>query len=354
MQDAIRFILIVMVVMSLTNASHVEAYGPLKMDIVNLPEWEMKSSSLGGKLILSDSPEMVEGDGILYQDQVEGNVRLFFYHVNASKSAKQMQVVLENSGHEVAHVNVTRASLGGPGYAWFKVGKETQTSYFSGNLSYQISIPPGGAIPLSANISDMAVLPNMLIHGIYDFTVDQQINVKVMMLPLFEDDSKIAQLAKVVLPADQWHLRGTFEGANRRLSPVQPYDPPKDNVVAITLADNEVDPYLQGIDATDGTKVVNYGNYGVMYQIVPPGKNGQKISYYLSPRGGHYAGAIGISNPEVNWSPLATPQGRVYFGDDNQNDIAFLGTYENSESLSFTFSPPGASNLPVKIVILAE
>ena len=354
MKYAVRLVLILMVIVSLRSVSNVEAYGPLKMDILKLPEWEMKNSSLGGKLLLSDSPEMVESDGILYQDKVVGNVRLFFYHVNASKNAKKMKVVLENNGREVAHVNVSQSSLGGPGYDWFAVGKETMKAYLSGEPSYQISIPPGGAMPLAANISDTAVLPNMLIHGIYDFTVDHLINVKVMMLPIFEDDFKVSQAAKVVLPADRWHLRGTFEGANRKLSSVQAYDPVLYRAVTVTLADNEVDPYLQGIDATDGTKVVNYGNYGVVYQIVPPGKNGWRISYYLSPRGGNYAGAIGINHPEVNWSPLAIPRDRIYFGDDQQKDFEFLGTYDSSESLSFKFSPPGASNLPVKIVILAE
>ena len=308
MKYAIRLVLILMVIVSLRNVSNVEAYGPFNIDILKLPEWEMKNSSLGGKLLLFDSPEMVESDGILYQDKVEGNVRLFFYHVNASTIAKKMEVVLENKGHDVAHVNVTQSSLGGPGYDWFAVGKETQTSYLSGKTSYQISIPPGGAIPLSARISETAVLPNMLIHGIYDFTVDHQINVKVMMLPLFEDDVKVSQASKVVLPADPWHLRGTFEGANRKLSSVRAYDPVRYKAVTITLADDEFDPYLKGIDATDGTKVVNYGNYGVVYQIVPPGENGRDISYYLSPRGGTYAGAIGINHPEVNWSPLATPR----------------------------------------------
>ena len=353
MKYAIRLVLIIMMIASLTAESIAMAYGPLKMDIDKLPEWEMKSSSLGGKLLLSDSPEMVESDGILYQDKVQGDVRLFFYHVNASKTAKKMQVVLENRGHEAAHVNVSQSSLAGPGYAWLAVGKETLTSYLSGKTSYQITIAPGGVVPLSARISDTAVLPNMLINGIYDFAVDHEVNVKVMMLPILEDDVKFAHTAKV-LPADQWHLRGTFEGANRKLSSVKAYDPVLYRTVGITLADNEIDSYLQGIDATDGTKVVNYGNYGVVYQIVPPGKNEWKISYYLVPMGGYYAGAIGINHPEVNWSPMATPQDKIHFGGDNLQEYAFLGTYDSSESLSFTFSPPGASNLPVKIVILAE
>jgi len=353
MKYAIRLILMLMMIVSLASQSIASAYGSLGMDVSKLPEWEVNNSSLGGKLLLSDSPEMVENDGILYQDKVEGKVRLFFYHVNASATAKKMAVVLENNGHEVAHVNVSSSSLSGPGYAWLEVGKEAIMSYLSGKSSYQISIPPGGVIPLSARISEIAVLPNMLIHGIYDFTVDRPINVKVMMLPMFENDAKLYKTARV-LPADEWHLRGTFEGANRKISSVQPYDPVLYRGVGITLADNVIDPYLQGIDATDGTKVVNYGNYGVVYQIVPPGKNGRLISYYLAPMGGYYAGAIGINHPDVSWSPLPTPRAGVHFGGDTLKDAEFLGTYDNSELLSFTFSPPGASNLPVKIVILPQ
>lgn len=355
MKYVIRLVLITIMIVILGNESIAAAYGEIRMDkIERLPEWEMKNSSLGGTLLLSDSPEMVESDGILYQDKVEGDVRLFFYHVNASKTAKIMEVVLENQGKEVAHVNVNKSSLGGPGYTWLAVGKETQMSYLAGtSSSYQIHIPPGGVMPLSARISDIAVLPNMLIHGIYDFTTDRQINVKVMMLPISEDSVKFSKTAQV-LPADQWHLRGTFVGANRRLSSVEGYDPVLYRAVGITLADNVIDPYLQGIDATDGTKVVNYGNYGVVYQIVPPGKNGQRISYFFVPLGGYYAGALGIHHPDVTWSPLATPRGKIYFEDNKWKEFSFLGTFDSSELLSFTFSPPGASNLPVKLVILSQ
>lgn len=355
MKYAIKLVWITMMIVIMGHESMPVAYGEIRMDnIERLPEWEMKNSSLGGTLLLSDSPEMVESDGILYQDKVEGSVRLFFYHVNASKTAKKMEVVLENKGKEVAHVNVSKFSLGGPGYAWLAVGKETQMSYFTGGAAeYQMDIPPGGVIPLAAEINATAVLPNMLINGIYDFTVDRQINVKVMMLPLFEESVTFSKTAQV-LPADQWHLRGTFEGANRKLYSVDPYNPVLYRAVGITLADNVIDPYLQGIDAIDGTKVVNYGNYGVVYDIKPPGKNTRRISYYLVPLGGYYAGAIGIHHPEVNWSPLATPRGKTHFEDNKWKEFSFLGTYDSSESLSFTFSPPGASNLPVKLVILSQ
>ena len=93
----------------------------------------------------------------------------------------------------------------------------------------------------------------------------------------------------------------------------------------------------------------------MVYHILFPSKKGGRVTYYLVPMGGYYAGAIGIHHPDVNWSPLATPRNEIYFGSDaKQKDFAFLGTFDGGDPLSFTFSPPGASNLPVKIVILPQ
>ena len=354
MRNAIKLSLVTVILFSLLcPLSIASAVGPQGQNIDYLPEWEMKLSSQSGKLLFSDSPEMVESDGILYQDKVEGKARLFFYHVNACSVPKQMEVLIENKSNRVAHITVRQYGLGGPGFAWMSVGKETLTSYLTGSQPYQITIPPGGVMPLSTSISETAVLPNMLISGMFDFTADRPVNVKVMMLPLLEDSEKFARTAKVLAP-DQYHLRGTFEGADRKLTAVYPYDPASDGPVALTLADNQIDRYLVGVDATNGKRVVNYGNYGVVYQLVIPSKSGGKVAYYLAPRGGEYAGAIGVTHPDAAWSPVATPMGRVYFGSNKSADFAFLGTYDTGEPMLFTFSPPGASNLPVRILILPQ
>lgn len=353
MKYVMRLVMVVMVIISIGSGNMATAAEPAGLDIENLPEWKVKNSSSGGKLILSDSPEMVANDGIMYQDKVEGKVRLFFYHVNATNTAKKMEVVLENKGRENAHITVSQSSLSSPGYDWLAVGKETLATYLEGKGQCQITVPPGGVIPLSLSISEIAVLPNMLINGIFDFTADHSVTVKVMMLPILEDSVAFSKAAKV-LPADQWHLRGTFEGADRQISPVKSYDPVRDGAVALTLADNQVDFYLKGIDVTDGTKVVNYGNYGVVYQISLPSQNTGKVAYYLVPMGGYYAGAIGINYPDKRVSTLAIPQGKTYFGSAVQKEFAFLGMYDSGDSFSFRFSPPGASNLPVKILIMPQ
>lgn len=159
------------------------AAGPEGVEVENLPEWEMKNTAGDCTLLFSDSPEMVKSDGILYQDRVKGNVRLFFYHVNADVAAKKLEVILENSGPKPARITVGRYGLGGPAYDWMATGKEAQLAYFNCREPYELSIPPGKAASLAAGIGETALLPNMLINGIFDFVADHPVTVKVLMLP---------------------------------------------------------------------------------------------------------------------------------------------------------------------------
>jgi hypothetical protein len=296
---------------------------------------------------------MVAGDGILYQDRVEGDVRLFFHHVNATAMPKRVVVLLENTGPEAAAVTVYQHGLGGPGYDWMAVGKAAQQAYLAGGEVYLADVPARGSALLSPALRDAVVKPNMLVNGIYDFVADKPVTVKVMMLPLDADAGRFAMQAPV-LPPDGQRLRGTFAGKDRMLVPLRVYNPQEHGAVALTLADNKLDQYLEGIDATSGEKVVNYGNYGVVYRLFLPAAGRGKTSYYLNPRGGDYAGALGIKYKYVIAPPVPTPPGKTAFGSNKLTDFAYVGTFAGDESLWLTFSPPGASNLPVKLVIVPE
>jgi hypothetical protein len=320
------------------------------LDVLDLPECHVELSSCGEKLLLSNSPEMVPEEGILYQDAVEGNVRLFFHHVNTSDSAKKFTLMLQNEGNEDVRVEVLFHGIGGPGYNWLSASKQAEMEYFSNSRSYYVNVPAGFSIPLVEEMDREAVLPNMLITGILDLQIEHKIVVKFVMLPVNADNWTFSRQAKI-LPPDEEHLRGTFEGANRKLSFSQEYDPNCDGPMTLTLADNKIDPFLEGIDATDGSKVVNRGNYGVVYQIYPIIKRDSKVAYYINPRGGIFAGAIGVKCYNTSEKLVETPSGKTYFGEDKRRDFAALGTYGQDELAYFIFSPPGASNLPVKIVM---
>ncbi|WP_312420838.1 copper amine oxidase [Anaerospora hongkongensis] len=322
---------------------------PSQVNVLQLPEWKMTTSNYGGKLLLSDSPEMVPADGIMYQDTVSGDARLFFHHVNATTEAKKIVVLLENSGSEPAQVTVLQHGLGGPSLDYLQVGKAVQTQYFAMHEPYLVEVPAKGATQLIYQLNDAVVEPNMLVNGMYDFYAEQPVTVKVMMMPVKENARKFAATAKV-LPADQWRLRGTFDGKDRMLIPAAIYNPKEHGAVAITLADNKKDVYVKGIDATDGSEVLNYGNYGIVYRMFMPSESNGKVSYYLNPRGGEYAGALGIKYQYVP-GQMDTPADRLFFGASTEQDMQLLGNFEGGQSLWFTFSPPGASNLPVKVIL---
>jgi hypothetical protein len=325
----------------------------IKTDILKLPELSATSTAFGGRLLLSDSPETPTEDGILYQDMVSGDVRLFLYHVNGTAVNKRFVVILENTEPEPAQVTVYQYGIGGPGFDYHAVGKAAQVNYLKGNNIYLVEVPGNGKSHLSSELTDTVVKPNALVNGIYDFKTDRPVTVKVMMLPVHADSKKFADQAQI-LPADEQHLRGTFEGRDRMIIPNKVYNPGEDGPMVITLADNYTDLYMRGIDATDGTPVVNYGNYGVFYKLFLPSEAKGKVNYWLNPRGGEYAGWLGIKYQHQQADPAPTPKDTIAFGHNKLTDFAHIGTFEAGQSLWLTFSPPGASNLPVKLVIMPE
>lgn len=343
---------IIMAAILQSTALAAEVQPAIQLKGLDLPEWAATISPYGGKLLLSDSPETVPNDGIMYQDVVNGDVRLFFHHVNGTNKLKKIIVLLENKAEQVVHITVSQYGLGGPGLDYLEVGKKVQSDYLKDDDLYLIEVAKDESVSLIPSLDNSIVHPNMLVNGMYDFKTDGPVNVKVMMMPIDADVQQFAQSAKV-LAADvgPYRLRGTFDGKDRLVVLGKTYDAEQHGVVGITLADNKLDPYVMGTDATDGTKTTNYGNYGVVYKIFTPSAANQNVSYYLNPRGGEYAGWLGVKYRHQEQHVIATPADKMSFGAHNANQTAPLGTYEGGKSLWLTFSPPGASNLPIKLII---
>ena len=50
---------------------------------------------------------------------------------------------------------------------------------------------------------------------------------------------------------------------------------------------------------------------------------------------------------------ISTPDDLPFFGHEKDiNYYAYLGTYNNSDKLSFLYTPPGAPNLPLQIILI--
>lgn len=323
-----------------------------KLDLKNMKEWDFASVDYGGKLIFSDSPELVNNDGIMYRDTLTGKMRIFFHHVNNTQEDKHIVVILENNGPKPVTVAVTRHGLGGPDLDYLRAGKEAQAEYFDVAKPYKLEIRPNQSVQLIADLALTLVKPNMLVNGMYDLNTTGPVTVKTIMHSPGVDALKYAKKAKVLAPdKGEYRLRGTFEHSDRIIMPVGKYDPKYDGLMALTLADHVKDLYIKGIDATDGTKVTNYGNYGVIYRIFIPSQGEGKISGYLNPQGGVYAGVLGSKVDEEIINAIATPKDRLFYGVNKTTDYNLIDTYKAGTELEMFFSPPGASNLPIKIII---
>ena len=364
----LSIMLLLAVIFSLTVAEAKKNEEPPR-DPNLMRKLEVKSSDKGGVLLFSDSPEAVYEDGILYSDVVKGDARLLFYHLNATQVDKKIAVVIENLSNKKNVVTISRGVVGEPGANYLQVGKNVQTQYMQETFNYSLYMEKDEKNLLIEDITDNLVKPGQLLYGIYDFHTVGNLRVTVIMCPKEENPLEFIIDAKT-LPKDEHRLRGTFPKMNRTINIKKTYDPDVDGIGYVMLADNVNDLYKQGIDMTDGSITENYGNYGIIYTINLNIKKGKKVRICLTPLGGYYAGAMRVTY-KGETKRILTPDDRIYFGDKtpaeptsvkeareagissltNVAELAELGVYDGGK-VSFEYSPPGASNLPVHLVLI--
>ena len=334
--------------------------------------WTVESYDTGGTLLFSDSPEYVKEVGVLYRDTVTGDARVLYYHLNDTPQPKKLAVVLETEA-DLATVSVTRGAAAAPSADYLHVGKATQIGYFDTHeLNERIYVTKERPRLLVPAMNETLLAPGQLVYGVYDFHTNAPVRVSVIMYGADIDPFAFLRIAHV-LPRDEIALRGTFHGMNRVITAQKPYRPSMDGAVYFPIGDNLHDVYRHGIDATDGSTVVNYGNYGILYQINIPTMGRENARYFLSPLGGVYAGAMRAESGGKRIL-LQTPATRAYFGDQTLSEspnvvqareegllfltqyteLSDLGTYATGQSVEFEYSPPGASNLPVNIILMPE
>jgi hypothetical protein len=314
-----------------------------------LPEWPMTTSEAGGLLFLSDSPEEFFSEGILYQDKVKGSARLFFHHVNRMTTKKRVAILLRNLGSAPAQVDVTRYGVSRPDTDYLRAGRAIQAEYFKESPSFKLEIAPKAYALLQAKGPTPVVVPAEIMTGMIDFTASQEVQLTVAAIS--EQGDPVALLNQLlILPPGDPHLRGTFSRTDRLMLAKNPYNPSSDGPVSITLSDGEIDPFMTGRDATNRLIVKNEGNYGVVYRILLPTIGKGKVRCYFNPRGGIYSGWLRVK-AKAEGKMVGAPAHSGGFGHETLADFALLAEFPAGESLWVTFSPAGASNLPVRLIL---
>ena len=319
----------------------------------------------GGTLIFSDSPEYVKQDGILYSDAVQGDVRIFFYHLNESDAPKKIAVVVEDTSGKNNTLRITRKTFPAPSPDYLSVGKAAQIAYMQSDFRDTLKLAPRERKILQEEMNTTTLEPGQLTYGVYDFHADKTVRVYILMCPKESDPVTFVNSAEI-LPKDEQRLRGTFKNMNRVIRLKNTYKP-SDGLGYVLIGDDVNDLFKKGIDATDGSAVVNAGNYGINYTLEFRTKS--LTRFYLSPLGGIYAGAVRFKNGK-KFGMIPTPAGRIFFGEKTppeseevrlarEEGIAFLTKQLELEELGdfegkifFEYSPPGASNLPVHFILM--
>lgn len=307
-------------------------------------EVRTKVKASGPTLLFSDSPEMVYETGILYRDTIQGSGRLFFHHVNGTDKPKKLAILVKNYGLRQAAFTVTRSGIDGPSHDYQAVGKRSQEYYFDRQKANTVKLGFGKTVELLGGKG--VVLPSdKLLTGTIDFTSDRPVEVTVLMCEPKTDIEIFAAMGKQ-LPLDEHPLRGTFAEADLNYKLQDTIDTATGAGYALLLADSQTGEYLRGTDATTGLPAENYGNYGVVYNIDYKLKGDKPYELWLNPWGGMFAGA-GVLEQSGQRKIINIPDIPA-FGRLGEEGFCIARLEPNSEG-RFTWSPPGASNLPIRL-----
>ena len=366
-------------------------------------------------LLLSDSPEYVKEPGIVAAGTLHGKSRIYFYHVNERTEPMKVGILLENKGNAPAFVEIERAIYAKPSPDYFKVGRElSKKEIHTAELDLGTWAQEGVNIPIRSKVmrKDIKQQKESLVQSRKiklkyveeeikkDSTsriislVSQDTNAKEFVLRPGEVRSIFTELEKVLLkqddlfsgivdlstsepvyasvavmepkstvtyglpllpihPMDDVELRGTYEGM-RRFHEVEPTFNSDAGPASFEIANDREDAFISGVDETTNDKVVkNKGNYGIsnVYVLHTEGKT--PYALYINPLGGAFSGTFRITSSKGAHTYDVPVKGQ-YLGHQTIYDTQLLDVFDKPEDLLLEYMSPGASNLPVRFLLIPQ
>ncbi|WP_199624718.1 copper amine oxidase N-terminal domain-containing protein [Paenibacillus alkalitolerans] len=293
-----------------------------------------RSELPGRKLLVSDSPENIKDYGILYEDTVDGNGRLYANHVNSTNRNLQFMILATNNGSEPVTIETTRKGEVYPSIYANLMGHQATVDFLLGETGKPSVVVPPGETAAYAQLPEF--LPGQGVNLIYDVETTGEVAFSFVAMVPNEPLSAVRMYPKL---AYDGHVRGSF--------PVADLSWEADAGAAsgggtITIGDNKRDVFVSGYDVFRSQTVSNYGNYGMTYNIrvQRPGKS----AILLIARGGPFKGPFMI-NGEITLAPAS--------GTITAYDGVFLLSRTNGTEpfVDIEFSPPAGSNFPVDLIV---
>jgi len=303
------------------------------ISVLDLKEIDPAVTMNREQVMVSNSPEIIREDGILYNDVLEGEHRLYYHHINGAKETKKVYLLAVNQGDKPVRLTVQKHGIAGPADP-MAVGRAAAyrfMKYVPGESRF-LELQPGEKVILNKGLSD-TVTPGNTVHGIFNINARDELQFIVLTV---KDQNALDNYASLsTLPRDDNHIRGTFSRGNRFLSVNLRENEP----ARLVVADGEDDSFLRGKD--DRLVSKNKGNYGLIYRIKISSKH--RVGVLFSPRGGVFAGA-----GEWDQQAFYLPNSGIL----KPKEGAMIGVVGAGKEKVLEFIPPAGSYLPVNLVFI--
>lgn len=324
----------------------------------------------GPQFIISDDPEYIRiPEAIAMQENViPGAVRLYVYNVNGvqePKMPRKINTVIKNLGTETMHLRMLKYSSQKPSTNYFKIGKQGLEDFFNSDVKDDVkSIKPGQVIVLDDKLEKEIVQYDELVHGFYEFVVDQPAQISVLQTSPNKNSLQAYLDIDTIIPFSHVNAgRGIFPISNYNIVASDTLDT-KNGVSQLIIADGNDDPWITGTIGEDKQEAKNAGNYGVLYNTnikwkSSDGKGLALITWNSRSADNQWCGGMGLTmelfdekgNKKVQQFPSdqlvtkSAPEAILLkvFRPDPKKTV---------QDIKFTYSPPGASCLPTPLILV--
>ncbi|MGM9571296.1 MAG: hypothetical protein ACI3ZR_03675 [bacterium] len=294
----------------------------------------------GPTLLLSDSPETLKENGILYADNALGNVRLFYYHENGIYRPKRVVVIAENMEEDkMVKLNIMKEAAAGPSKKGVLLGQQGVLRYFKSGAGKSLSLEPGQAVVIN-QLAKVDIPYKHITHEVMDVYTDGLVRFTYLALEPGIDPLLAYRSDLKILLRDN-HPRGTFLNADRYLE-INVADKGKKR---ISFGDNKTDQFQTGVDNLTGLPSINHGNYGVLYTVAV--KSPHRLGAALVMKGGPYAGAVISTDGKIHAIPTA---GVIYPIIHGAKVAVFPATDYYFKKIKFMV--PVASSTPIDLLMI--
>ncbi|GAB3417376.1 copper amine oxidase [Niabella aquatica] len=323
------------------------------------------------QFIISDDPEYIRlPEAIALQEEVQpGSVRLYVYNVNGvttpQKMPRKISAVIKNLGRENMQIRMLKYSSQKPSTNYFQIGKQGLEDYFKSVETRNVrTIKPGEVIAIDEKLEKQIVNYDELVHGFYEFVIDQPALVSVLQTSPQKSGPRAFATIDTIIPFSHVNAgRGVFPVANYKIANKGIIDT-KDGVSQLIVADGEDDPWIAGTIGASRDEAKNVGNYGVLYNTrlkwkSTDGKGLALITWNARSDNGQWCGGMGLTmqlyDNDMKKTVLQYPSRQLVT--KGAPEAILIGIYKPDpdkeiQEINFTYSPPGASCLPTPLIFV--